>query len=120
MEITCSTSELLLECTEHSYSNLWHFLTIVFRLIFHSFSANPFNLITGPKNNHVKEVIRGLFDPNIMSQSRATARAVALPSHRFNRLKGPPQDNFRPNRNLPSYSLAEDIMPRQVKTHHWF
>ena len=29
MEITCSTSELLLECTEHSYPNLWHFLTIV-------------------------------------------------------------------------------------------
>ncbi len=29
-------------------------------------------------------------------------------------LRGPPRDNFRPNRNLPSYSLAEDIMPRQV------
>ncbi len=36
------------------------------------------------------------------------------------KLRGPPWDNFRPNRNLPSYSLAEDIMPRQVKTHHWF
>ena len=38
----------------------------------------------------------------------------------FLNLRGPPRDNFRPNHNLPSYSLAEDIMPRQLKTHHWF
>ena len=35
-------------------------------------------------------------------------------------LRGPPWDNFGPNRNLTSYFLAEDIMPRQVKTHNIF
>ena len=50
-------------------------------------------------------------------------KAVKLFSFQFfleKALRGPPWEIFGPNRNLPSYSLAEDIMPRQVKTHHWF